>query len=327
MKKLICVLMAALMAIGSAAAAEQTEDDLLESMISAMALRDKVAQMMLPSFRLWKEVPEKEEEREKAKEDPGVKITELNDEIRGMLARNHFGGVLLFGENFADAEQTLRLVADMQTANQAGGGIPMLIAVDEEGGSVARLNYGTIGVSNMALGASGDPENARIMAGIHGEEIGLLGIHMDFAPVMDVNNNAANPVIGVRSFSDDPHIVAEYGKAYIQGLHDAGIMATLKHFPGHGNTDTDSHTGFPVIDSTYEELQANELIPFKAGIEAVAFRDFEQLDVVVFHRGDEADQAVFIGNLQGAGDVRAEVCLYIRHGGAVLVNEMQEIGF
>ena len=86
MKKLICVLMAALMAIGSAAAAEQTEDDLLESMISAMALRDKVAQMMLPSFRLWKEVPEKEEEREKAKEDPGVKITELNDEIRGMLA-------------------------------------------------------------------------------------------------------------------------------------------------------------------------------------------------------------------------------------------------
>lgn len=87
-----------------------------------------------------------------------------------MLARNHFSGVLLFGENFADAEQTLRLVADMQTANQAGGGIPMLIAVDEEGGSVARLNYGTIGVSNMALGASGDPENARIMAGIHGEE-------------------------------------------------------------------------------------------------------------------------------------------------------------
>ena len=137
MKKLICVLMAALMAIGSAAAAEQTEDDLLESMISAMALRDKVAQMMLPSFRLWKEVPEEEEEREKAKEDPGVKITELNDEIRGMLARDHFGGVLLFGENFADAEQTLRLVADMQTANQAGGGIPMLIAVDEEGGSVA----------------------------------------------------------------------------------------------------------------------------------------------------------------------------------------------
>jgi len=99
-------------------------------------------------------------------------------------------------------------------------------------------------------------------------KIGLLGIHMDFAPVMDVNNNAANPVIGVRSFSDDPHIVAEYGKAYIQGLHDAGIMATLKHFPGHGNTDTDSHTCFPVIDSTYEELQANELIPFKAGIEA-----------------------------------------------------------
>ncbi|MBO7663341.1 MAG: hypothetical protein J6U01_08210, partial [Clostridia bacterium] len=119
-------------------------------------------------------------------------------------------------------------------------------------------------------GASGDPENARKMAFIHGEEIGLLGIHTDFAPVVDVNNNAANPVIGVRSFSDDPQTVAQYGCAYLAGLHDAGIMAALKHFPGHGNTATDSHTGFPLINSTYEELKANELIPFQAGIDAGA---------------------------------------------------------
>lgn len=214
---------------------------------------------MLPAFRTWKEG-----------DADAVKVTELNEEIRAMLAREHFGGVLLFGENFSNAEQTLRLIADMQEANQAAGGVPMLIAVDEEGGNVARLSYGVIGVSNMALGATGDPENARIMAGIHGEEIGLLGINVNFAPVMDVNNNASNPVIGIRSFSDGPETVAEYGQAYIEGLHGAGIMATVKHFPGHGNTDTDSHTGFPVIDSTYEELLSNELIPFKAGIDAGA---------------------------------------------------------
>lgn len=257
MKKLPCLLMAAVMLCSLTAgwAENQSPEDIL----SSMTLREKAAQMMLPAFRTLKEG-----------DADAVKVTELNEEIRAMLAREHFGGVLLFGENFSNAEQTLRLIADMQEANQAAGGVPMLIAVDEEGGNVARLSYGVIGVSNMALGATGDPENARIMAGIHGEEIGLLGINVNFAPVMDVNNNASNPVIGIRSFSDGAQTVAEYGAAFIQGLHDAGIMATMKHFPGHGNTDTDSHTGFPVIDSTYEELLSNELIPFKAGIDAGA---------------------------------------------------------
>ena len=257
MKKPLCLL--TVLALLCFMTAGWAENESPESILSSMTLREKAAQMMLPAFRTWKEG-----------DASAVKVTELNEEIRAMLAKEHFGGVLLFGENFADAEQTLRLIADMQEANRAGGGVPMLIAVDEEGGSVARLSYGVIGVSNMALGATGDPENARLMAGIHGKEIRLLGINVNFAPVMDVNSNAANPVIGIRSFSDDAQTVAEYGKAFIQGLHDVGVMATMKHFPGHGNTDTDSHTGFPVIESTYEELLSNELIPFKAGIDAGA---------------------------------------------------------
>lgn len=264
-----CLLLVLLMISAAVSFAENAEDDPLEKILSGMTLRDKVAQMMIASFRVWKEVPPEGEEQP-AEEPPKVNITELNEEIREMLSRNHFGGVLLFGENFADAGQTLRLVSELQIANQSGGGIPMMIAVDEEGGSVARVSYGTIGVGNMALGATGDPENARTMAAVHGEEIGLLGIRADFAPVLDVNNNPANPVIGVRSFSDDAQTVADYGEAYIRGLHDEGIMATVKHFPGHGNTDTDSHTGFPVIDSTYEELQACELIPFRAAIDTGA---------------------------------------------------------
>ena len=266
MIRFICLVLALILMFTCCASAEDNGDDVVEIMLSRMTLRDKVSQMMIASFRIWKEVPE----TEGAEEPPAVNITELNDEIREMVARDHFGGILLFGENFADAEQTLRLIADLQTTNQSGGGIPQMILVDQEGGSVCRIGYGTNGVSNMALGATGDPENARTMAAILGEELGLLNIHADFAPVVDVNNNPANPVIGIRSFSDDAQNAAAFGCAYMAGLHDTGTVAALKHFPGHGNTDTDSHTGFPLIGSTYEELQANELIPFRAAIDAGA---------------------------------------------------------
>ena len=268
--KLLCFMLAAVVLVTGCAFAEDNGGDALESILSGMTLREKVAQMMIASFRTWKEVPETEDAEQLAEEPPAMKITELNDEIREMIARDHFGGILLFGENFEDPEQTLRLVADLQTVNQQGGGIPQLIFVDQEGGNVNRIPYSTIGVSNMALGATGDPENARTMAAIHGEEISLLGIHVNFAPVVDVNNNAANPVIGIRSFSDNAQAVAEFGCAYMAGLHDTGTLAALKHFPGHGNTDTDSHTGFPLINSTYDELKANELIPFQAAIDAGA---------------------------------------------------------
>lgn len=274
MKKTVSVLMALMMTIvflfSGCAFAEGNSDDELEIMLSNMTLREKVAQMMIASFRIWQEVPETTDGEQPAEEAPKTNITELNDEIREMVAREHFGGFLLFGENFSDPEQTLRLVSDLQTTNRNSGGIPQLIFVDQEGGNVNRIPYSTIGVSNMALGATGDPENARQMAAIHGEEIGLLGIHTDFAPVMDVNNNASNPVIGIRSFSDDPQTVAQFGCAYLAGLHDSGIIAALKHFPGHGNTATDSHTGFPLINSTYEELKECELVPFQAAIDAGA---------------------------------------------------------
>ena len=267
--KLLCLILTFALLFSGSALAEDNGDDVLEIMLSQMTLREKVAQMMIASFRVWQEVPETEEEQPAA-EAPKTKITELNGEIREMLSRRHFGGILLFGENFSDPEQTIRLVSDMKTANQNGGGIPQLFFVDQEGGNVNRVPYSTIGVSNMALGASGDPANARKMAAVHGEEIGLLGVHANFAPVMDVNNNANNPVIGIRSFSDDAQTVAEYGCAYLAGLHDSGIIAALKHFPGHGNTDTDSHTGFPLINRTYEELKETELVPFRAAIEAGA---------------------------------------------------------
>ncbi|MBR1796983.1 MAG: glycoside hydrolase family 3 protein [Clostridiales bacterium] len=247
---------------------EELINQRVEEIMSHMTLEEKLGQMMIVSFRGWEEPVVSEDGTEGETET--VNVTELNDDLRQCLTDYSFGGFLLFGENTAEADQTLRLVSDIQQSNQNGGGLPMLIGIDEEGGSVTRLSFGTSGVGNMALAATGDTNNAAIMGGIYGRELSLLGINADFAPVMDINNNPDNPVIGVRSFSDDPETVSSFGISFMEGLTDEGIIATLKHFPGHGNTDTDSHTGFPVIDSTLEELQQFELIPFQAAIDAGA---------------------------------------------------------
>ncbi len=239
----------------------QTEDtaaaDRIEEILGGMSLEEKIGQMMVPSFRMLGDAGD-------------IPVTELNEEIRSSIAKYHYGGTVLFSENMADPEQTIRLTSDMQTASLEGSGIPMIVASDQEGGYVTRLKYGTTGMGNMALAATGDPENARIMAGIHGKEMALLGINTDLAPVMDINNNPNNPIIGVRSFSDSPETVSTFGASFIEGLHENGVIATLKHFPGHGNTDTDSHTGFPCIQNTYDELRSFELIPFQAAIDAGA---------------------------------------------------------
>lgn len=275
MKTVMAWLITIVMMMSYAALGETAEDMEIESILNRMTLEEKAGQMMVVSFRVWKEIPAETNKENATSENtkqtiPSVKITELNDEIRQCLRDYHFGGTLLFADNCRDAEQTLRLVADLQAANQAGGGLPLLVATDQEGGSVARLGFGTTGVGNMALTATDNPDYARQMASVYGEELGLLGIHADYAPVMDVNNNPNNPVIGVRSFSDDPETVAKFGAAFIDGLHSQGTIATLKHFPGHGNTDTDSHTGFPCIDCSYAELKEAELVPFQTAIDSGA---------------------------------------------------------
>ncbi|MCR5576064.1 MAG: glycoside hydrolase family 3 protein [Oscillospiraceae bacterium] len=251
----------------------QRADPEIERLLDSMTTREKICQMMVVSFRIWESVPDKdpginETVENAATENPKENVVALNDTIRDCLARYPFGGTVLFAENCSDAEQTLRLVAELQQATLAGGGLPLLVGIDQEGGSVTRLSYGTSGVGNMALAATGDPALARRMAEVYGEELRLLGIHTDFAPVLDVNSNPANPVIGIRSFSDDPQTVSEYGLAYLEGLRQTGTIATLKHFPGHGNTATDSHTGFPCIQSSLEELKAFDLVPFRAAVDA-----------------------------------------------------------
>jgi|LSQX01.1.fsa_nt_gb beta-N-acetylhexosaminidase len=219
----------------------------LDQLVAGMTLEEKLGQMLMPDFRTWN----------------GEDVLAINNEIARLIREYHVGGVILFRENVKETEQTVRLVDQLQ---KAAGAIPLFIAIDQEGGMVVRLQTGTVMPGNMALGAARSPETTYKVAKAIGEELNALGINVNFAPVMDVNNNPDNPVIGIRSFGSDPQLVAEMGTAYIKGLHDAGVAAVAKHFPGHGDTSVDSHLGLPSIPHDLERLEAVELVPFREAI-------------------------------------------------------------
>ena len=198
-------------------------------------------------------------------------MTVLNDEVAEIIDKYDFGGVILFAENVKETEQTLKLTNDLQNAaitNEAGNGdIPLLITIDQEGGIVYRLGSGTALPGNMAIGATNSEEDARLAGEIIGRELSALGINVNFAPVFDTNNNPNNPVIGLRSISSDPQRVARLGVPMMQGMQEYNIATAAKHFPGHGDTATDSHTGLPMVNKSYEELKELELVPFQAAVD------------------------------------------------------------
>ena len=228
-----------------------------ENIVSGMTLEQKLAQMITISFRYWNDTPGNSETQ--------VNVLSLNDAQRDLLTKYDFGSIIVYKQNCTDTEQTVRLTSELQEAARASDlGIPMLITIDQEGGDINRLVSGTMTCGNMALGATGDVQAVKDNAAIIGKELAAVGINTDYAPVIDVNNNPANPVINVRSFSSDPELVAKFGLAYLQGIEEQGVVSTAKHYPGHGDTDIDSHTGLPMINKTYDELKECELIPFAA---------------------------------------------------------------
>ena len=192
----------------------------------------------------------------------GAPFLEMNPEVEAMFADHQYGGIILFDENMADIGQTAALNYDLQAAAVQNSGIPLLIAADQEGGYLLRGTGVTDTPGNMALGASGQPRLAASAASILATELAAMGFNTDFAPDADVNSEPANPIIGIRSFSDDPLAAASFASAFADSLMENGIAACGKHYPGHGNVATDSHTGLPVSDLTIEELHNNDLIPF-----------------------------------------------------------------
>src|SRR6267143_1975689 len=148
--------------------------------------------------------------------------------------------------------------------------LPLLISADLEWGAAMRVVGATGFPAIMAAGATGDERDAYTIGRVAALEGRAVGIHVNFAPDADVNNNPLNPIINTRSFGEDPRAVARLVRAYVRGLQNNGMLATLKHFPGHGDTDVDSHLGLPSIRATYSHLDSIELVPFRAGIDAGA---------------------------------------------------------
>lgn len=185
------------------------------------------------------------------------------------IERRHVGGVVLFrAKNVGSVAELRGLTEALQAAAAKAGRPPLLIATDQEGGQLMAIGEGTPFPGNMALGATRDERLAYRVGRALGREVAAVGVNVNFAPVCDVNNNPDNPVVGTRSFGEDPKLVARLGAAMIRGIQTSGVVACAKHFPGHGDTSSDSHHGTPVIPHDARRLQRVELPPFRAAVAA-----------------------------------------------------------
>lgn len=234
---------------------QQQPEKYAESVVSTMNNRELIGQTLMMDFRSWGKDPYTDEE---------IPVTRINHDISSMITDYHIGGVILFRQNLVNSNQIVEFTDALQ---EASSNLPLLIATDQEGGYVTRLQNGTEMPGNMALAASGDANNAYVAGKIHGSELSALGINYNFGPVVDVNVNQNNPIIGVRSYSSNVDVINEMSTAYMDGIHEAGVISALKHFPGHGNVSVDSHYDLPEVSYSREEWEAIDLAPFKYAIE------------------------------------------------------------
>lgn len=199
---------------------------------------------------------------------PGFAGTQAPPERLGRLIEDGLGGVVLFGRNVDPARGDAG-IAEL-TRRLRGHRPDVLIAIDEEGGDVTRLDVttGSAYPGSAALGAADDPDLTREVAASLAARLRACGIDINFAPVADIDVDPRNPIIGVRAFGSDPYLVARHTAAFVTGQQSHGVVATVKHFPGHGGTAEDSHVSVPVLDASRQLLDSRELVPFRAAIDA-----------------------------------------------------------
>lgn len=197
-------------------------------------------------------------------------VIKLPDALAEMVTTSGIGSVVLFAENLVSTKQIIQLTHDLQQAAlKSASGQPLIISIDQEGGRVVRLSHATSFAGNMAIGATYPDHGVKFAAetsAVIAKELKTLGINNNYAPVVDVNTNADNPVINTRSFGEDPQRVAELGTAAVNGFQQHGVMATLKHFPGHGDTHVDSHLGLPIVEHDLATIIKQDLAPFQWAI-------------------------------------------------------------
>ncbi|MBO0601876.1 beta-N-acetylhexosaminidase [Sporosarcina sp. E16_3] len=217
----------------------------IDEMIGQMTLEEKVGQLLVI----------------------GVEGTSYSGEMDNLIRNYHVGGVIIMGRNVATTTEMLQLINDIKKANEPNKS-PLFISVDEEGGRVSRLPAGLPKLPPSAEIGKLNDESVSYLAGAYlAVVLSEFGYNINFAPVLDVNSNPRNPVIGDRSFGSDPYQVAKLGISTMHGMMDNGIIPVVKHFPGHGDTVVDSHKSLPKVETTLEELRNVELVPFQKAIE------------------------------------------------------------
>lgn len=218
--------------------------DPIKEQIRGMTLEEKIGQMVLI----------------------GVDGYTMDENSKEMIEKHHVGGIILYKKNVADHNQLLAFINSIKSVNKKNK-VPLFLSVDEEGGRISRMPQGFKSIpTSEAIGKINNLNFSFEIGRIIGEEVKGFGFNMDFAPVLDINSNPENPVIGDRSFGGDSEVVRRLGIQTMKGLQSEDIVPVVKHFPGHGDTSVDSHVGLPVVNNDIERLKNFELIPFMDAI-------------------------------------------------------------
>ncbi|MDQ0656754.1 beta-N-acetylhexosaminidase [Paenibacillus sp. W2I17] len=222
----------------------QEEVDPVQEQLSSLTLEEKIGQMILA----------------------GVQGTTLDDQAKQMITDQKVGGIIFYANNVSTLEGTAKFVQSIKEANQSNP-VPIFMSVDQEGGKVSRMPETVESIpSSRKVGETKDSALAETMGELLARQVQLAGFNVDFAPVLDVNSNPKNPVIGDRSFGSSAELVSRMGIAEMKGLRSEGIIPVVKHFPGHGDTSVDSHLDLPVVNKTEKQLAELEWIPFQAAV-------------------------------------------------------------
>ena len=222
----------------------QQENQTISEVLSKMCLEDKIGQMILA----------------------GISGTTLDTNAKNLISQFHVGGIIFYKNNFETPEQTVQLVNQLKAGNSSN--LPLFLSVDQEGGKVTRLPGGLVNFPpNNQIGEVNDPEFSYKVGSLLGYELKEFGLNLNFAPVLDINSNPNNPVIGDRSLGNNSEIVSTLGIQTMKGIQSQNVIPTIKHFPGHGDTSVDSHLELPIVNKSLKELKELELIPFKRAID------------------------------------------------------------
>lgn len=220
------------------------EIDPLKEQVKNMTLEEKIGQMVII----------------------GLDGYTMDDNTKKMIEDNRVGGFILFGDNVKSSDQLLDLVNSLKRTNSKNK-LPLFISVDQEGGRVSRMPGEFKNLpSNQTIGKVNNEDFSYEIGSILGEEIKALGFNMNYAPVLDINSNPKNPIIGDRSFGTNAELVSKLGVQTMKGIQKSGVIPVVKHFPGHGDTSVDSHIGLPSVDNDMSRLKSFELIPFNNAI-------------------------------------------------------------